>query len=280
MRASCSERADIDLALYKEEALTGCNNHALRSLMLARDCYPKLENFAQTSKLAADGLDFYFIQCSMLVNVEGIARFGAMLANNGINPSTGERIVSPETVKATVTLMQTCGMYDGAGKFTKDHGVPSKSGVAGGLMTVIPGIGAVGTWSPPLDEEGNSVRGIAMIEQLSRIYNNINLFYKDLNKKDCTKKPFQTVLQTTIAACNAAADGDIETLSRLHIQGVDFNQGDYDSRTPLHLAAANDHIDLVRFLVEQGGCDVNPKDRWGSTPLNEAHEADIVDFLK
>lgn len=61
MRASCSERADIDLTLYKEEALTGCNNHALRSLMLARDCFPKLENFEKTFKLAADGLDFYFI---------------------------------------------------------------------------------------------------------------------------------------------------------------------------------------------------------------------------
>jgi glutaminase len=105
--------------------------------------------------------------------------FGAMLANNGINPSTGERIVEPETVKATVTLMQTCGMYNGAGKFTKDHGVPTKSGVSGGLMTVIPGIGAFATWSPPLNEEGNCVRGIGMIEQMSKIYNNINLFHKD-----------------------------------------------------------------------------------------------------
>ena len=147
--------------------------------MLAKGCFPPKQNFEEMNKLAADGLDFYFIQCSMLANVEGIARFGAMLANNGINPSTGERVVSPATVKATVTLMQTCGMYDGAGKFTKNHGVPSKSGVAGGLMTVIPGLGAVGSWSPPLDEEGNSVKAIAMIDELSKVYNNINLFYKD-----------------------------------------------------------------------------------------------------
>jgi len=115
----------------------------------------------------------------MLVDVEGMARFGAMLANNGINPSTGEWLVEPEWVKATVTLMQTCGMYNGAGKFTKDHGVPTKSGVSGGLMTVIPGIGAFATWSPPLNEEGNCVRGIVMIEKMSKIYNNINLFHKD-----------------------------------------------------------------------------------------------------
>jgi glutaminase len=70
-------------------------------------------------------------------------------------------------------------MYNGAGKFTKAHGVPTKSGVSGGLITVIPGIGSVATFSPPLDEEGNSVRGIGMIEKLDKIYLNFNLFYKD-----------------------------------------------------------------------------------------------------
>lgn len=75
--------------------------------------------------------------------------------------------------------MQTCGMYNGAGKFTKDLGVPAKSGVSGGLMTVIPGIGAFATWSPKLNEEGNTVKGIAMIQKLSAIYSNFNLFHKD-----------------------------------------------------------------------------------------------------
>lgn len=120
----------------------------------------------------------------MLVSVEGVARFGAMLANNGINPSTGERILEPATVKATVTLMQTCGMYNGAGKFTRAYGVPSKSGVSGGLLTVIPGIGAVATFSPRLNEEGNCVRGIGMIEKLNKIYINFNLFFKDPLKAD------------------------------------------------------------------------------------------------
>jgi len=148
----------------------------------------------------------------MLVDVEGMARFGAMLANNGINPSTGERIVEPQTVKATVTLMQTCGMYNGAGKFTKDHGVPTKSGVSGGLMTVIPGIGAFATWSPPLNEEGNCVRGIGMIEKLNDIYLNINLFHKDQKKRDMTRKPFQTLIMTVVASCTAANSGDLDTI--------------------------------------------------------------------
>ena len=63
--------------------------------------------------------------------------------------------------------MTTCGMYNGAGKFTKELGVPSKSGVSGDLLTVIPGIGAFCTWAPPLNEEGNTVKGIAMIQKLS-----------------------------------------------------------------------------------------------------------------
>ena len=85
-------------------------------------------------------------------------------------------------------------MYNGAGKFTKDHGVPAKSGVSGGLMTVIPGIGCVSTYSPPLNEEGNCVRGIAMIEKLSNIYSNINLFHKDASMRDLTSKAYQTVI--------------------------------------------------------------------------------------
>lgn len=79
-------------------------------------------------------------------------------------------------------------MYNGAGKFTKDHGLPSKSGVSGGLMTVIPGLGAIGSFSPPLNEEGNSVRSIGMIEKLSKHYLNFNLFFKDPMKRDLTRR--------------------------------------------------------------------------------------------
>lgn len=215
----------------------------------------------------------------MLVDVEGMSRFGAMLANNGINPSTGERIVEPETVKATVTLMQTCGMYNGAGKFTKDHGVPTKSGVSGGLMTVIPGIGAFATWSPPLNEEGNCVRGIGMIEKMSAFYNNFNLFHKDQKKRDLTRKPYQTLLQTVIAACTSSASGDLETIMRLHVQGLDLNSGDYDRRTPLHLASAAGHMDIVKYLVENGA-EASPHDRWGATPLNDAQDPQIVEYLQ
>lgn len=82
--------------------------------------------------------------------------------------------------------MQMCGMYDGAGKFTMDYGAPTKSGVAGGLLTIIPTVGAIGTCSPPLNEEGNSVRGIGVVEKLESRYCNINLFFKDPEIFDLT----------------------------------------------------------------------------------------------
>ena len=135
-------------------------------------------------------MDLYFKNCSMMVTTGSLARFGAMLANNGIVPSTGERLLKSSTVQAVVTVMTTCGMYNGAGKFTKEIGVPAKSGVSGGLLTIMPSIGAVASFSPRINPEGNSVRGMAVIQKLNKIYNNFNLFHKDLHKKDCSRRPY------------------------------------------------------------------------------------------
>jgi glutaminase len=140
--------------------------------------------------VAEKAVDLYFKNCSMMVTTGSLARFGAMLANNGIVPSTGERLLKSSTVQAVVTVMTTCGMYNGAGKFTKEIGVPAKSGVSGGLLTIMPSIGAVASFSPRINPEGNSVRGMAVIQKLNKIYNNFNLFHKDLHKKDCSRRPY------------------------------------------------------------------------------------------
>ena len=176
--------------------------------------------------------------------------------------------------------MTTCGMYNGAGKFTKELGVPSKSGVAGGLITVIPGLGSFASFAPPLNEEGNTVKGIGIIHKLSALYNNFNLFHRDAGKGDCTRKPFQTLIQETILACSCASNGDMEGLIRLYNQGMDLNRGDYDQRTPIHLAAAGGHLNVIKFLVETAQVDHSPRDRWGSTPLNDTKKQEIKDYLE
>ena len=178
-----------------------------------------------------------------------------------------------------VTVMTTCGMYNGAGKFTKDWGVPSKSGVSGDLMTVIPGVGAFASFSPRLNPEGNTIRGIGIIEKMSQIYSNMNLFHKDVHKKDCTRKPYQDFIQSIVAACQAASIGDLAEIQRLYAQGVSLGHGDYDRRTPLHLAAKMGHREVVKFLVETRAAWINAKDRWGATPLDGAMDPRIQQYL-
>jgi glutaminase len=104
------------------------------------------------------------------VTVEGrdLATIAATLANGGVNPLTGIRVASEATVRAVLSVMATCGMYDSAGDWLFAVGVPAKSGVSGGVMAVVPGQLGIGVFSPPLDARGNSVRGVAVCRDLSR----------------------------------------------------------------------------------------------------------------
>jgi len=90
-----------------------------------------------------------------------------------------------------------------------------------------------------------------------------------VNKADVTRKPYQTLIQTVIAACSCAANGDLEGLSRLYNSGVNLEKGDYDQRTPLHLAVSAGHLNVVKYLIEKASVNHSPKDRWGATPLND-----------
>ena len=213
--------------------------------MLANKAFPLYETDAITKSKTDHALDLYFKNCSILVNVDSLSRYGAMLANNGVNPSSGERILKPKTVQSVVTVMTTCGMYNGAGKFVKDLGIPSKSGVSGGLMSVVPGIGALTTWGPKLNDEGNTVKGIVMVQKMGAVYSNFNLFHKDQSKRDVLTKPYSSEIRIAINACNCASIGDIEGISRIEVMGIDLNTGDYDNRTPLHIASASGHLDIV-----------------------------------
>jgi glutaminase len=112
--------------------------------------------------------DRYFRQCSVLVTSEDLALMAATLANGGRNPRTGERAFSEETVGHMLSVMSTCGMYDFAGAWIFRVGMPAKSGVSGGVLAVLPGQLGIGVFSPRLDAFGNSVRGTAVCEALSR----------------------------------------------------------------------------------------------------------------
>ncbi|GGC52830.1 glutaminase [Hoyosella rhizosphaerae] len=110
----------------------------------------------------------YIRQCSLNVTARDLSIMAATLANGGVQPNTGERLFWPSAVRQALSVMLTCGMYDAAGDWMSVVGIPAKSGVAGGLIGVLPGQIGIAVFSPKLDDHGNSVRGVKLFERLSR----------------------------------------------------------------------------------------------------------------
>jgi glutaminase len=113
-------------------------------------------------------VDLYTRQSCLAVTSVDLAVMGATLADGGVNPVTGEAVVRAETAQAVLAMMTIAGMYETSGDWLYDVGLPGKSGIGGGMVTVSPGKGALGTFSPPLDSAGNSVRGTLCAAYLSR----------------------------------------------------------------------------------------------------------------
>jgi glutaminase len=109
----------------------------------------------------------YIRQCSINVNVRDLAMMAATLCNAGVNPVTGETIMPVDSVRQVLSVMTTCGMYDAAGHWVSRVGIPAKSGVAGGIIGALPGQVGLAAFSPKLNARGNSVRAVALFEQLS-----------------------------------------------------------------------------------------------------------------
>jgi len=151
-------RLDVDIAVYSSEKTTGHRNRALSHLML---------NFDMIDNRIDEILDLYFQQCSLLIDSHDLAMMAATLANGGVNPISGARALSADYVKDVLSIMYTCGMYDYAGQWAYDVGIPAKSGVGGGICAVVPGVMGIGIFSPLLDVKGNSVRGVKACETMS-----------------------------------------------------------------------------------------------------------------
>ena len=113
-------------------------------------------------------VELYFRQCALQLDCRDLALMAAMLANGGVQPRSGERLFEPEVVERVLSVMATCGMYDAAGEWVVDVGLPAKSGVGGGVLAVLPGQIGIALYSPRLDRHGNSVRGVAACRQISR----------------------------------------------------------------------------------------------------------------
>jgi glutaminase len=116
----------------------------------------------------AAAVDLYTKQCSLNVSARDLAVMGATLADGGVNPLTRERVVDPMVCHYALAVMTTAGLYETSGDWLYDIGLPGKSGIGGGIVTVSPGKGGLGTFAPPLDAAGNSVKGQLVAKFLSQ----------------------------------------------------------------------------------------------------------------
>jgi glutaminase len=151
----------VDVGVYESESRTGHRNRAIGHL---------LRNFDVLTGDPMADVEVYFRQCAISVTCRDLAIMAATLANHGRNPITGERAISGDHVECVLSVMASCGMYDYAGGWIYHVGMPAKSGVAGGVLAVLPGQLGIGVFSPRLDAHGNSARAIKVCEELSRLW--------------------------------------------------------------------------------------------------------------
>lgn len=157
-RATNNPNITVNEEVYECEKATGDRNRALAYFMKSNNI---LEGDVE------DVLDLYFKQCSIEVTARDLARFGAVLANEGLAPWNGQRLMSRDVCRIVKTIMVTCGMYDASGEFAVEVGVPAKSGVGGGILATVPRGYGIGIYGPALDKKGNSIAGLKLIKDLA-----------------------------------------------------------------------------------------------------------------
>ena len=157
-RLSGNANVELDEHVFRSERENGFKNKAMAYLLKA---------YGLIEEEPMEVLELYFRACSIKLNCRDLAHMALTLAGHGVSPLMGERCFSAEYARFVNAILVTCGMYDGSGDFAVRVGVPSKSGVSGGIFSAVPGKMGVAIYGPALDPKGNSVAGIKLLEQLS-----------------------------------------------------------------------------------------------------------------
>ena len=149
----------VNEEVYRSASETNFRNRSLAWM---------LQGFGRLYCDPVEAVDLYTRQCSLDVSAKDLAVMGATLAHGGFNPVTREQVVKPEVCHYALAVMLTAGLYETSGDWLYEIGLPGKSGIGGGIVTVSPGKGGLGTFAPPLDEAGNSVKGQLVTQFLSQ----------------------------------------------------------------------------------------------------------------
>jgi len=152
-------KLSLNAEVYASATETNYRNQSIARL---------LQSYGRIYCDPAPATDLYTKQCALNVSAKDLAVMGATLADGGVNPLTKNRVVDPATCHYTLAVMATAGLYETSGDWLYDIGLPGKSGIGGGIVTVSPGKGGLGTFAPPLDQAGNSVKGQLVAKFLSQ----------------------------------------------------------------------------------------------------------------
>ena len=257
---------EVDREVYESERDTGHRNRAIGHM---------LRGFGILEEDPEVALDLYFRQCAVAVDCRDLSLMAATLANGGVNPLSGERALDREVVDRVLSVMTTCGMYDSAGEWVVDVGMPAKSGVAGGVLAVLPGQLGIAVFSPPLDPHGNSVRGIEVCRQVSEDLD-LHLLHVARSSRSAVRRTYTVadvpsrrrrpegqcdVLDTVgsrclvhvlhgdlvFAAMESVVRGIVEEAGEIELAVVDLTEV-----TEMDLAAARMLVALGGWLEEEG----------------------------
>ena len=166
-RAFCmDEDVVLNEAVYRSETETGDRNRAIVWLLKSKGV---LQGEPEKT------LDLYFRMCSLNVNAKSLANMGLLIASGGQNPFTGKHVIHPGYVRTIRSLMFTCGLYDESGEYGVLVGIPSKSGVGGGIAASVARRWGIGTYGPALNAKGNSIGGVAALQHMSHLLR-LNVF--------------------------------------------------------------------------------------------------------
>jgi glutaminase len=209
-------KLDIDEQVFLSEQATGHRNRAIAYMML---------NTGMIRRDPNEVLDLYFRQCSVNITCRDLAIMAATLANDGSNPITGESVFDAQYVRDMLSVMNSCGMYDYAGEWAYEVGMPAKSGVSGCIIAVIPGQIGIGVFSPPIDSHGNSVRGIRVCQEISNEFE-LHAFNNRTNVRSVIRRDYRgdvvssNRLRTPEERKVLAKDG--QQIAVLEVQGALF----------------------------------------------------------
>jgi glutaminase len=195
----------LDETVYRSESETGHRNRAIGHM---------LRNFDKLTGDPAPTTEIYFKQCSISVNCRDLGVMAATLANRGVNPLTGKQSLRGEYIESVLSVMGTCGMYDYSGEWIYNVGLPAKSGVAGGVLAVLPGQLGIGVFSPKLDAHGNSVRGIRVCQELSR-HLDLHLFNRPVTGKSTIRLRFTGAEINSSRVRNPEEGRDLRELAKV-----------------------------------------------------------------